>query len=125
MQTAAMAKLQEEFKDKSDLIFVSISVDPERDDPETLSKYAARFKADPRRWLFLTGDKNAIYRLAREGFRLSAAPLGSKDADGFVHSSRFVLVDRKAQIRGYYESRDTEALRRLRVDLGAYLHSQT
>ncbi len=43
---------------------VSISVDPERDTPEVLSRYAERYKADPDRWLFLTGKKGDIRRLA-------------------------------------------------------------
>jgi cytochrome oxidase Cu insertion factor (SCO1/SenC/PrrC family) len=62
----------------ADLRLVSISVDPERDTPVVLSHYAARFQADPERWLFLTGDKGEIHRLAREGFRLGLA-----DASGF------------------------------------------
>ena len=120
LQSAEMAKLQAELSDRADIRLVSITIDPERDTPQILSGYADRFKADLDRWLFLTGEKEAIYRLAQEGFRLSAVPVSDgtgKNSNVILHSSRFVLVDGEAKIRGYYDSRDAEALKRLRADL--------
>ncbi|MFQ5917074.1 MAG: SCO family protein, partial [Candidatus Binatia bacterium] len=102
------------------LRLLSITVDPERDTLQVLSRYADRFGADPQRWLFLTGEKEEIYRLAQQGFRLSAAPVSNgegKNDTAIIHSSRFVLLDDKAQIRGYYDSNDAQALRHLRRDL--------
>lgn len=168
--TTEMARLQSELTHLPDLRLVSISVDPERDVPAVLSQYADRFNADPRFWLFLTGDKRVIYRLARDGFRLgivdpteASHPSPVKDsalsgsqqvvdhppassviwttrlpqhfrrwlryvapamafadhdpAKTPLHSTRFVLVDRHAQIRGYYESQEAAALQRLRQHL--------
>jgi protein SCO1/2 len=120
LQSAQMAKLQADLGN-NDVKLVSISVDPEWDSPKVLSQYANRFKADPERWLFLTGDKNSIYRLAQEGFRLSAVPASDGAEDVFIHSSRFVLVDKQRQIRGYYDSQDPEALRRLKKDAATLL----
>ena len=134
LQSAQMARLQGDFATEGDLRLVSITVDPERDTREVLSQYANRFGADPDRWLFLTGEKGAIYRLAQEGFRLSVvdpeervegrlfeprSALAHHGETGkqFIHSSRFVLVDRQARIRGYYQSTDDEALQRLRKDV--------
>lgn len=71
LETAEMAKLQTEFDGETDFRLVSISVDPERDTPQVLARYADQNGADPERWLFLTGHKATIYRLAREGFKLS------------------------------------------------------
>ena len=65
-----MARLQVTFAAEPDVRLVSISVDPAYDTPEVLTRYAQSFAAQPQRWLFLTGDKEAIYRLVREGFRL-------------------------------------------------------
>ena len=121
LQSAQMARLQADLANTDDLKLVSISVDPEWDSPEVLSQYAERFKADPERWLFLTGDKKEIYRLAQEGFRLSAVPASDGAENVFIHSSRFVLVDQQRQIRGYYDSQDPEALRRLRKDAASLL----
>jgi cytochrome oxidase Cu insertion factor (SCO1/SenC/PrrC family) len=72
-----MARLQRDFADDRDVRLVSISVDPEHDTPDVLRDYAQRFGAAPERWLFLTGDKAAIYRLAQEGFHLSAVDPGA------------------------------------------------
>jgi cytochrome oxidase Cu insertion factor (SCO1/SenC/PrrC family) len=126
LQTAAMAKLQEQWGQQPDFKLVSFSVDPQRDTPQALARYAERFKADVDRWLFLTGDKEQISRLVQEGFHLSATP-ALKSAGGedvILHSPRFVLIDRGAQIRAYYDSRDADALRRLNKDLMSLLSNR-
>ncbi len=118
MQTAEMAQLQEQWKDRAGLKLVSFSVDPEKDTTEALSGYANRYKADSQRWLFLTGPKEEISRLVQEGFRLSAVALSSdgKKDSVIMHSPRFVLIDKQAEIRGYYDSRDPQAMQRLKKD---------
>ena len=123
LQSAEMARLQAAFADHPDLRLVSISVDPERDTPAVLSAYADKFQADPERWLFATGEPEAVARLAQEGFRLSAASyVAGGGADyTFIHSNRFVLVDRQGRIRGYYRSTDPDDLVRLRRDLTVLL----
>lgn len=129
IQSAQMRQIQEDFKNERDLRLVSITVDPTRDTPEVLSDYAKRFNADPERWLFLTGEKEAIYKLAQKGFLLAAAeiPRAKRPESGasHTHSPRFVLVDRKAQIRGYYISTDSDALKRLQQDLKILLRDET
>jgi protein SCO1/2 len=123
---------------------VSITVDPERDTPAVLARYAERYGADPARWLFLTGDKRAIYRLATDGFRLGvvdpddagsstgwlrwAAPSPAWATHGskglVMHSQRFVLVDRQARIRAYHMPDDAASLDRLRRNLRALLRER-
>ena len=124
MQTAEMAQLQEQWKDKAGLKLVSFSVDPEKDTTAVLSRYADRYKADAQRWLFLTGAKEEISRIVQEGFRLSAVALPGDGNVGSVimHSPRFVLIDKQAQIRGYYDSRDPQALQRLKADVAILIN---
>lgn len=98
-----------------DLTMVSFTSDPEFDTPEVLAKYAVKYKANPKQWLFLTGPKAEMSRIAKE-FKFG----GIDQPD--MHSTRFVLVDGKAQIRGYYDSNDPEALARLRRDAQALLN---
>ena len=62
LQTVDMAKLQEQWKKNSDFESVSFSVDPERDTPRALTRYAERFNADAKRWLFLTAGRGEIAR---------------------------------------------------------------
>jgi protein SCO1/2 len=102
---------------------VSFSVDPARDTPEVLREYAERFAADPERWIFLTGDRETLYRLIGEGFRLSVAERSPEEAaeDGgelITHSDRFVLVDGARRIRGYYHGTEPDAVERVLRDLG-------
>ena len=114
--TIEMASLQNELATE-DIHFVSFSVDPERDTPEVLFRYADYYGADDNRWAFLTGQKEAIYQLAHEGFNLAAGHRGSE----ILHSTRFVLVDRNQQVRGYYDSRSKAHLQQLRQDIQTLL----
>ena len=114
--TQEMARLQSEFV-ADPVYFVSFSVDPERDTPRVLSRYAAAYGADDRRWHFLTGDKTKIYQLAEQGFFLDAGPKGGE----ILHSPRFVLVKPDGNIHNYYNSQSKSAMLRLRRDLKALL----
>lgn len=89
---------------------VSFTSDPAYDTPEVLARYADRYKADPDRWLFLTGPKEEMSRIAKE-FKF-----GGIDAPD-MHSTRFILVDQQGQVRGYYDSNDPEHLARLKRDI--------
>ena len=123
LQTAAMAKLQREFAAKPEVQFVSVSVDPDRDTPQVLSAYADKHEADRQRWFFLTGQRDQVIKLVRDGFHLSVAALpdGAEQSGMIPHSPRFVLIDRQAQIRGYYDSRALDGLARLRNDIETLL----
>jgi protein SCO1 len=126
LQTADMAKLQDRWLNETELKLVSFSVDPEHDTPRLLSQYASRFKADPKRWLFVTGGREEIARLIEDGFHLTVAPVSSGN-HGFgviAHSARFVLVDRQGQIHGYYNNRDPKALQRLKDDVASLLNDK-
>jgi cytochrome oxidase Cu insertion factor (SCO1/SenC/PrrC family) len=99
---------------------VSITVDPHRDDPAALREYAGQYKADPERWLFLTGERAAVESLVRDGFKLSIAEVPPEErataVEPITHSDRFVLVDGEGRIRGYYHGTDAESVARLRAD---------
>ncbi|RMH03663.1 MAG: SCO family protein [Planctomycetota bacterium] len=107
--TAAMKGLAERLGDPADLGRLSITVDMEHDTPEVLAAYAERMGATHPNWRFLTGPRSEINRLALESFKLAFGE--EMDAEGnILHSSRFVLVDRRGRVRGYYDGLD-EAVR--------------
>ena len=120
LQTADMAKLQDRWLKETEVELVSFSVDPEHDTPQVLSRYAGRFKADPKRWLFLTGHRPEIVHLVEDGFRLAVASARSRTGV-ILHSPRFVLVDKDGQIRGYYNNSDLNAMQRLDQDVASLL----
>lgn len=66
-----------------------------------------RFQARADRWIFLTGSLEALDRVCADGLDLT---LVTGDQG---HSTRFALVDRKARVRGYYNSSDSEAMKSL------------
>lgn len=78
--------------------FLSITVDPGRDNPAALLAYAKPFKLPADKWMFLTGDSTSIYNLARKGFLVDAL----KQGDEFVFSNKLILIDADKRIRGYY-----------------------
>lgn len=84
LTSSRMATLQEAFVAAPEVLLVSITADPEHDTPAILARYADDFGADAQRWLFLTGDKEAIYRLALEGFHLGIGKLDSTQQSAFT-----------------------------------------
>ncbi len=96
--------------------FISLSVDPERDSVEALKKWADRFQVDPENWWLLTGSKKEIYDLSINDLKLAAVD-GQNVDTSFIHTDRFVLVDRNKIIRGYYHGLDTNSLASLTRDV--------
>jgi protein SCO1/2 len=111
-----MAKLQDEFKDEPDFRIVATTVDPDRDTREVLAKFAASYSADPDRWYFLTGKKDAIRKFAVEGLRIPWS-----DEDEVTHSPDFVLVDREGKVRDYFRQLEPDQMRRMRAVIRAVL----
>ncbi len=96
--------------DIKDVQLVSFTVDPARDTPAVLAKYAERYQAEPGVWFFLTGAPADLQKLARNVFMLG-------DVNGDLeHSTRFVLIDRKARVRGYYLTSEDDAITRVIAD---------
>jgi protein SCO1/2 len=96
--------------DIQDLRLVSFTVDPARDTPAVLEKYAEHYQAEPGVWYFLTGPQSTLHNLARNVFLLG-------DVNGDLeHSTRFALIDRKSRVRGYYLTSDEDAIPKLIAD---------
>ena len=96
--------------------FLSFSIDPERDSVHRLKAWADRFQVDPSNWWLLTGDKKTIYDLC-----INDMKLGLVDGEGvdtsFIHTDRFVLIDRNRNIRGYYHGLDSASISKLSGDI--------
>lgn len=100
--------------------FLSFSVDPERDSVPVLKNYADRFGVNPDNWWMLTGSKDSIYKFAFEELKVdkfSEEPI----TPDFVHTSRFVLIDKNFQVRGYYNGLDSVSIGKLARDIGVLM----
>jgi protein SCO1/2 len=93
-----MERLAWAYRKNRMLKFVSITVDPQRDNPAALLAYAKPFRLPPNKWMFLTGDTSTIYNLARNGFLVNAVKTG----DDFIFSNQLILIDAEKRIRGSY-----------------------
>lgn len=93
---------------------LSISVDPEHDSAASLKKYADKYEAEHDIWYFLTGDKKIIYDLAQEELHVGVSD-GEKD--DFVHTDRFILLDKQRVVRGYYPGQDSTMFSKLLTDI--------
>lgn len=130
--TKNMRRLQQSFQkggdpmqtvDSSIVLFLSFSIDPERDSVPVLKKYADHFGVNSDNWWLLTGPKKEIYDLALNEFKL-----GLVDGEGvdtaFIHTQKLVLLDRDHVVRGrlgpqiYYDGLDTSSFSELSKDIG-------
>lgn len=108
-----MERIQEQTKDLGDRIkLVSFSIDPAYDTPARLAEYAARFKADPARWRYVTGPIEPMRALVEGPFMTSMLVVGktASGAPDVAHSGHFFLVDGNRHIRGAYDSSDVPRL---------------
>lgn len=119
--TSQLERVQREFKDEKNFLILSHTVLPETDTAEVLKLYAEQHGADPKKWIFLTGDKKEIYRLARKSYFLVKEAVEGEVGDGgesdFIHTQNFVLVDAKGRIRGYYDGTSKEEVDKMMEDI--------
>ncbi|MEZ4855553.1 MAG: SCO family protein [Gelidibacter sp.] len=95
---ANMVQIQNEFKNFKNFGVASFTINPEHDTPQVLKAYAEQYGVTNPNWHLMTGDEDAIYKLANEGFNLYTAKDGEVQG-GFEHSGNFALIDKNGFIR--------------------------
>ena len=116
IMTDHMVKIQKEIMNDDEVMLLSHSVTPEIDTVAQLKRYAIRKGVNDKKWNLVTGDKKEIYDLARKSY------LAVKDAEyggpfDMVHTENFMLIDKKRQIRGFYDGTKVEDIDRLLSDI--------
>jgi protein SCO1/2 len=99
----AMSRVVDAYQKNNFLHFFSISIDPVYDTPAVLLEYSKSYHARAGKWDFLTGEKNLVYKLAKQDFLVNAVR-DTSEVNNFIHSPMLVLVDTHKHIRGYYDS---------------------
>lgn len=112
VMTTNLTTVQDYFDEDEDVIILSHTVDPETDTPKVLADYAKSYKANPKQWMFLTGDKAALYEQARRGYFITALQ-GDGGPEDFVHSEKLVIVDKNKHIRGYYDGTKEDEVQKM------------
>jgi protein SCO1 len=96
-----------------DVHFVSFTVNPEHDTPAVLKEYAKEYHADESRWHLLTGSSRQMFAIAQQ-MKMTAQP--ATENTPILHSDRFLLVDGDGNVRGVYDSNDTDSMSKLIAD---------
>ncbi|MBT8309005.1 MAG: SCO family protein [Flavobacteriaceae bacterium] len=116
IMTDHMREIQEELKNDQDIMLLSHSVTPKIDSVAQLKRYAKEKGVDDSKWNLVTGDKKQIYDLARQSY-LAVKTAGTGDQYDMIHTENFMLIDKKKQIRGFYDGTDPEDIERLLEDI--------
>ncbi|MDC9722057.1 MAG: SCO family protein [Urechidicola sp.] len=116
VMTNNMVKIQEAFESDNSIMLLSHSVTPVMDSIPILREYADKKGVDDKIWNITTGDKAHIYELARKSY-FAVVDEGDGGLQDFIHTENFVLVDKKNQIRGYYDGTDAQDVDRLIEDI--------
>jgi protein SCO1/2 len=112
-----MKRIEKETEAISDKVrFVAFSVNPEEDTPVRLKAYAQeRGLNTGRNWMLLTGDREAIYSLAKKTL-VSQVFRRASAANSFVHSEHLYVIDGQRHLRSVLNgtrvdvSRDAKAV---------------
>tara|TARA_E500000331_G_scaffold342279_1_gene375671 strand:- start:104 stop:775 length:672 start_codon:yes stop_codon:yes gene_type:complete len=116
IMTDHMIEIQEKIKDDEDILLLSHTVFPVTDSVPVLKEYALEKGVMDEKWNLVTGDKKQIYDLARKSY-LATKSTGDGGKYDMIHTENFVLVDRKKQIRGFYDGTQPEAIEDLMQDI--------
>ncbi|TYA92270.1 SCO family protein [Seonamhaeicola marinus] len=113
--TKSMEAIQETYKNDSDIMMLSHTVMPWRDSVPVLKDYAVKHNVNDAKWHLVTGNKKALYAIARNGYFADEDFVKTQDESNFIHTENFILVDKKGFIRGVYNGTlpiDVERLKR-------------
>ena len=115
IMTKNMKEIQDELINDKEILLLSHSVTPEIDSVGQLKKYAIANEINDHKWNLVTGDKKQIYTLARKSYlAVEDSPLGDYD---MIHTENFMLIDKKKQIRGFYDGTLDAEITRLLEDI--------
>lgn len=116
IMTDHMYQIQKEIISDDEIMLLSHSVTPKIDSVEQLKKYAKEKGVIDRKWNLVTGNKKQIYELARKSY-LAVKTDGNGDEYDMIHTENFMLIDKKRQIRGFYDGTKPEDIDRLLEDI--------
>lgn len=114
--TTNLAEIQKAIRHNPKVMLLSHSVLPDTDSVPVLKQYALKNGVIDSKWNLVTGDKKAIYTMARKSYL--AVKLGKpEELYDMVHTENFVLVDSKRRVRGFYDGTKKEDVQRLIADI--------
>ena len=111
-----MLRVYEATKNMPDVLILSHSIDPEYDTVALLHDFADRLGVESKRWHFVTGVRDSIFKIAQTSY-FTTAMEDKTEPDGYIHSGAFLLIDKQGRIRGKYDGTKEEDVDRLIGDI--------
>src|SRR5882672_5320366 len=111
-----MLRVYEATKEIPDVLILSHTIDPEYDTVALLHDFAKRLGVETKRWHFVTGAKDSIFKIAQTSY-FATAMEDRTEPDGFIHSGAFLLIDKEGRIRGKYDGTKEDDVNRLIADI--------
>ena len=97
-----MSLLQDTYINDDEIMLLSHTVMPWVDTIEKLKAYEKTNNINSEKWNLVTGERNAIYEIARNGYFADEDFKKTQDESDFVHTENFILIDKEGYIRGVY-----------------------
>lgn len=120
--TTNLVDVQKAFINNPKVKLLSFTVMPDIDSVSVLKQYAKINGVNDTKWNLVTGDKKAIYTMARKSY-LAVKQGKPEEQYDMVHTENFVLVDSKKRVRGFYDGTKKEEMKRLIEDINWLLEN--
>ncbi len=144
MMNANMRRVYDEYKNEENFMIISHTCMPETDSVPLLKAYEAKMingvlvkatgsnyklqydsttnhkpQTANKNWFFVTGDKAALYKMARQSYLIDNNKPDSLQAigDQFIHTQFFALVDKNRRVRGIYDGLKEGEIQKLLGDI--------
>jgi protein SCO1 len=109
--------VQDTYRSDDAVLILSHSIRPTTDTPEVLQAYAVANHVQSGKWHLLTGDREAIYALAKSAYFASEDLGNIQDLTDFLHTENLLLIDQDRRIRGVYNGMSTSSVAHLMADI--------
>ena len=121
-----LSGVYDQFKNDKDFAILSHTSMPETDSVPLLKAYQQKMIGSEQnniaKWYFVTGDKDSLYKMARQSYLLDNPKNNSINiAEAFIHTQFFSLVDKHARVRGIYDGLKPDEIARMEKDIKTLL----
>jgi protein SCO1 len=117
-----MRRVYDEYNDEKDFLILSHTCDPATDSAAQLKRYADSLKVNTSKWIFLTGRKDSLYKMARHSYKIDDPANNLQDIDeDFLHTQFFALVDKQGNVRKIYDGIKSSEVNRMIDDIDKLL----
>lgn len=115
-----MLRVYEKYKDNTEVLILSHTIDPKHDTVEVLADFADRLGVSSDTWHFVTGDQDKIYDIGQNSYMVTSRE-DPDEPGGFLHSGAFLLIDKQRRIRGIYDGTKADRVDQLMKDIDKLL----